>query len=181
MNLDATAVALGASQSTTTNWLAPLSYAAQIWEINTNARLAAFLAQIGYESMGLQFLSEIWGPTADQLAYEPPSAKATELGNTQKGDGYLFRGRTPIMLTGRADYVLAAQALCYDCDTNPDMTLEPSLGANIAGWYWSTHNCNALADAGNFEAVTKAINGGLNGYQQRLTRWAAAKQALGVT
>lgn len=171
----------GATASSAAQWAIPVTNAMSLYQIDTGARQAAFLAQIGHESGGLHWTTEIWGPTAAQKLYEPPSAKATELGNTQHGDGYLFRGRGFIQITGRANYQAIADALCLDCIANPDLLASDEWCPVSAAWWWQTHNLNALADASNFEQITRVINGGLNGYADRLALWAKAKTALGVS
>ena len=137
-------------------------------------REAAFLAQIGHESGALKFPVEIWGPTQAQRRYEG----RYDLGNTQIGDGFKFRGRGLIQLTGRANYAAASQALGVDLLTHPEKLGEPELASRSAGWFWKTHGLNALADAGEFEAITQKINGGLNGYPERLGLYEAAKEVL---
>lgn len=144
------------------------------YDISTPARQAAFLAQVGHESGGLHWLVELWGPTATQLRYET----RYDLGNTEPGDGFKFRGRGLIQLTGRANYQKAGEALGVDLIAQPELLGESELASRSAGWFWKSHGCNELADAGNFEAVTKRINGGLNGYPERLGLWAAAKAVL---
>jgi len=151
------------------------------YQIDSPERQAAFCAQIGHESGGLQWVTEIWGPTDAQKLYEPPSAKATELGNTQPGDGFLFRGRGFIQITGRANYDQVGDALCLDCTNNPDLLASDEWAPVSAAWWWATHGLNALADEGDFMQITKVINGGLTGYADRCTLWAAAKHALGVS
>ena len=81
-----------------------LNHAMDMFEINSPMREAAFLAQIAHESGELKFFEEIWGPTAAQRRYEPPSDLAKRLGNTQKGDGRRYKGRGPIQITGRFNY-----------------------------------------------------------------------------
>ncbi len=85
-------------------FLPPLDAAMTEFAIDAPARAAAFLAQLAHESGQLRFMEEIWGPTAQQLRYEPASSLATSLGNTQAGDGKRFKGRGPIQITGRANY-----------------------------------------------------------------------------
>jgi putative chitinase len=143
--------------------------------------VAAFLAQIGHESGGLQWTREIWGPTAAQRAYEPPSAKAAELGNTQTGDGRLFCGRGLIQITGRANYALSAVALDLDLLSHPELLEQPEHAAMSAAWFWWNKKLTPLALAGDFVTLTRCINGGTNGLVNRQTLYASARQALGIT
>jgi len=151
-----------------------LSAAMAEFEINTDARQQAFIAQVLHESGLFRWLVELWGPTATQLRYEVRQ----DLGNCEPGDGFKFRGRGLIQLTGRANYEAAGAALGVDLITNPELLGEPELASRSAGWYWKTHGCNELADSGDFEAVTRAVNGGLNGYADRLALWESAKEVL---
>lgn len=148
--------------------------------IDTQARQAAFLAQCGHESGGLRWLVEMWGPTPAQVAYEPPSRKAADLGNTQPGDGARYKGRGLFQLTGRSNYRKAGAALGADLEAFPDLAAEPGMASRTAGWFWQSHNLNALVDAGEFVQLTKRINGGTNGLDNRLHLWACAKLALGM-
>lgn len=181
MDAKTLATCTGATAIRADAWALPITSAMSMYQINTPARQAAFLAQIGYESGGMNWTTELWEPTDAQKEYEPPSAKASQLGNTQPGDGYLFRGRGLIQITGRANYDAVGRALCLDCTANPALLTQPEWAAQSAAWWWSMHGLNALADADNYEAITRAINGGLTGYVGRCTLWAQAKQALGVS
>ncbi len=107
--------------------------------INTPLRVAAFLAQIAHESAELKYMEEIWGPTKQQKKYEPPSDVATRLGNTEKGDGYRFRGRGPIQITGGANYKKYGDLLGVDLVANPDLAAQPQYAFQIAALYWETH------------------------------------------
>lgn len=142
--------------------------------------VAAFLAQTGHESGQLIFTKELWGPTAAQRAYEPPSAKATELGNTQVGDGQRFCGRGLIQITGRANYALAAVALDLDLLNHPELLEQPEHAAMSGAWFWWNNKLTPLALAGDFITLTRRINGGTNGLVDRQTLYAAAKKALGI-
>lgn len=93
---------------------------------------------------------------------------AESLGNTQPGDGWLYRGRGLKQLTGRDNYRRCGIALTEDFITNPDRLLLPVNAALSAGWFWSSHGLNAAADRGDVEAMTKIINGGLNGLDKRV-------------
>src|SRR5262245_5577431 len=150
------------------------------FEINTPLRAAAFLAQLAHESGQLRFMEEIWGPTAAQKRYEPPSDLARRLGNTQPGDGKRFKGRGPIQITGRANYQRYGDLLGVDLIRNPDLAATPQVAFQIAATFWTTNGLNELADAGNFTDITRRINGGLNGLEDRLRFYDIAKNVLGV-
>lgn len=96
---------------------------------------------------------------------------AKNLGNTQPGDGWRFRGRGLKQLTGRDNYTRCGQALAEDFITHPERLLMPVNAALSAGWYWQSRGLNAAADRGDIEGMTKAINGGLNGLEQRTALW----------
>jgi putative chitinase len=144
------------------------------FQINTPARKAAFLAQILHESGLCRWLVELWGPTPAQRRYE----MRRDLGNVAPGDGLRFLGRGLIQLTGRANYKRAAEALGADLIAHPELLGEPTLACRSAGWFWQSHGCNELADAGDFAKLTKRINGGLVGYADRLALWEKAKNVL---
>lgn len=148
--------------------------------IDTPTRQAAFLAQIGHESGGLRWLFELWGPTPQQRRYEPPSDLAVELGNTEAGDGYLYRGRGLIQVTGRSNYRRTGSALGMDLEGHPELLGEPMLASRSAACFWQSHALNELADVGDFEQITRKINGGTNGLEERVSLWQEAKQALGL-
>jgi putative chitinase len=151
------------------------------FEINTPKRQAAFLAQIAHESAGLQYVRELWGPTTAQLAYEGRQ----DLGNTEHGDGYRYRGHGLIQVTGRANHVscrddLRARGLnCPDFEETPEALMVPKWAAMSAGWFWDEKSLNALADVDDFQRITKRINGGLNGYGERVVLWNRAQESLG--
>lgn len=157
-----------------------LAQVCSVYAINTPERLAAFLAQLGHESGALRYVREVWGPTPAQQRYEGRA----DLGNTQPGDGKRFMGRGLIQLTGRANYAafrdrMRARGIeCPDFEAEPERVEEPRWAAMSAGDFWNSRNLNALADAGQFERITRKINGGLNGQADRLARWETAKQAL---
>ena len=164
----------GARLDRAATWLAFIEAAMAEYGINTDERRAAFLAQIGHESGGLHWSTEIWGPTAAQARYEG----RLDLGNTQPGDGSRFRGRGLIQVTGRANYEKCGKALALDLIAEPEALAQPAAAARSAAWFWSSHGCNEMADSGDFERITKRINGGLNGYQNRCDLWAAAKEVF---
>lgn len=152
------------------------------YSIDTLARQAAFLAQIGHESGGLKWIAEIWGPTPAQERYEGRK----DLGNTKPGDGSKFRGHGLIETTGRANHARVRDRLRERFDNVPDFEADPEAlmdtkwAALSACDYWDMHGLNVLADAGDFERLTEVINGGLNGYEDRCARWEIAKKCLAL-
>jgi predicted chitinase len=133
------------------------------FEINTPLRLSAFIAQIAHESAEFKWMEELWGPTKAQLAYE----FSRSLGNTQKGDGFRYRGRGPIQITGRANYTSFGEKLKLPLIDNPNLAARLDVGLRVAGQYWCSHDLNKLADKRQFDAITRKINGGLNGKSSR--------------
>lgn len=177
-------------------FLDPLNETFEEFAIDSLERQAAFLAQVAHESNGFLWMREIWGPTPAQKAYEAPSRKALELGNTQIGDGFRFRGRGLIQITGRANYAACGVALGLALEETPELLEEPPAATRSAGWFWTVGagfrlsaaakyhgipvgvNLNELADRGDFKGITLAINGGLNGQDNRLALWQDARGAL---
>lgn len=149
-------------------------------EINTPVRLAAFLAQLLHESAGLRYMHELWGPTQAQLGYEGRE----DLGNTEPGDGERFRGRGPIQITGRANYKAFGERLGLDLLGHPELAATPRVGFLIAAHFWKLKHLNLLADQGTkaaFVTITRRVNGGINGLEDRLAKWRQARRLLGVT
>lgn len=153
--------------------------------LNRPHRLAIYLAQIGHESDWFRWDREIWGPTAAQKGYEGRK----DLGNTQPGDGYRYRGRGPIQNTGRAnttefrDWARKLDPAAPDFVANPDLINTDPWEGLVPIWYWDVGNptgesLNVYADEANHEMVTRRINGGLNGYADRLTRYTRAALVL---
>jgi putative chitinase len=174
MTPDQLAQATGATLQHAVQFQPIIDQAAPDFEINTPARMAAFLAQAGHESGGLKWLTELWGPTDAQARYE----NRADLGNHDEGDGFKYRGRGLIQITGRANYQKASDAFATDFVGNPDQLAEPEYAVRSAMWFWQSHGLNELADAGDFEKCTRIINGGLNGESERMALYAAAQVAL---
>jgi putative chitinase len=152
--------------------------------IDPPARAAAFLAQLAHESGQLRFMEEIWGPTPAQRRYEPPSSLASQLGNTDSGDGLKFKGRGPIQITGRANYRRFGDLLSVDLVAAPARAARPELAFRIAGLFWSKKGLNELADqatADAFREITRRINGGFNGLPDRQQFYATARTVLAVS
>lgn len=154
------------------------------FSIEAPARAAAFLAQLAHESGQLRFMEEIWGPTAAQRRYEPVCTLATNLGNSEAGDGKRFKGRGPIQITGRANYRRFGDLLGADLVSDPERAALPELAFRIAGLFWSKKGLNELADRATddaFREITRRINGGFNGLDDRRKFYAVARTVLGVT
>jgi len=150
--------------------------------IDTPLRAAAYLAQHAEECCEFTVHEEIWGPTAAQTLYEPPSLLSKRLGNIYKGDGYLFRGRGGIQLTGRLNYKLCGADLGVDLEGSPDLAATPEYRYLVSAWFWTKHQLNALADDGDVIGMRRAINGpGLYGLRQVQDYYTRALPALGAT
>ncbi len=171
-------------------WVDPVIVSMVEFQINTPKRIAAYLAQVGHESLSFIYSKEI----ASGKEYDTGKI-AQSLGNTPEadGDGQRYKGRGPIQITGLANYkaLTAAIGAKYGVDfvKNPELLETPLYGAMASAWFWKTKGLNELADVivqdedGNFpmfERITKRINGGLNGYNDRLSRWSFTKKILGV-
>ncbi|MBK5914576.1 glycoside hydrolase family 19 protein [Rhodocyclus purpureus] len=154
-------------------FLGPLNDAMSEFGIDTPARQAAFLAQIAHESGSLRYLREI----ADGRAYEG----RTGLGNTEPGDGPRFKGRGLIQITGRANYRSCSVALYGDEDTllrHPELLEDVVPACRSAAWFWWFNGLNSIADAGDFRKITRIVNGGVNGYNERLAYYQRAQTVL---
>lgn len=160
-------------------WITPLNDAMAEFGIDTPRRIAAFLAQVAHESGQLRYTREL----ASGAAYDT-GRLAARLGNTPEpdGDGQKYKGRGLIQITGRWNYRQCSIAL-YD---NPQLLLDqPQLledrvpAARSAAWFWWSNGLNAIADCpDSFQAITRCINGGLNGYPERLAYYDAAQAVL---
>ena len=143
-------------------------------------RLAHYLAQVAHESGGFKYDKEIWGPTNAQKRYEGRK----DLGNIQPGDGWRFRGRGPIQVTGRfnyrafTDWAKALDPAAPNFENDPDaLNTDPWEGLSPI-WYWDRHNLNRYADADDLYGITRWINGGLNGLNDRMERYVRAALVL---
>lgn len=201
-----TALLLAAVPGLPPTWMTPLDRAMAEAEINTPQRQAAFLAQCGHESLNFTKLVESLNySVAGLLATFParvtpalaakvgrsPTQAADQLaigdlvyggrmGNTKSGDGFRYRARGAIGITGKDNYAACGAALGLDLVNAPELLQVLPGAARSAAWFWRTHGCNELADVNDFEAITRKVNGGLNGLTDRQNRWEVAKLALGV-
>lgn len=168
------AAAMGCSLARAEQMLPGYVVAMEAAEITNANRAAMFAAQIGHESAGLVYMEEI----ADGSQYEGRA----DLGNTQPGDGRRFKGSGPIQLTGRHNFTLFSRwAYDHGHIASPTLLVErpelvrsdPRLGFLAASWYWTVARpgINAMCDRGDLDGVTRAINGGLNGIDDRRARW----------
>ncbi len=168
--------------------------------INTNARIAVFLAQVAVESCNLSEVMEDLDYSAEELvkefhahfdealaekyAHNPIAianrAYANRYGNGDEasGDGWKYRGRGLIQITFRENYAACGKALGIDLVDSPNFLISPRYAAESAAWYFVSHGCNELADAGKFDEVTGKINGGQNGAKLRHTKWEDMKKIL---
>lgn len=153
-------------------FVGPLNRAMKDRKITTPARQAAFLAQLAHESGQLLYTREL----ASGQAYEG----RRDLGNFERGDGPRFRGRGLIQITGRANYRACSIALYNDerLLANPELLETPEAAAQSAAWFWAANSLNDLADHGNFAAITRRINGGTNGAEERLAFYQVAQRVF---
>lgn len=150
----------------------PLNEAMNEFDISESiAREASFLAQIAHESGETRYVHEI----ASGAAYEGRK----DLGNTEPGDGVRFKGRGLIQVTGRANYKACGEALGLPLLDQPELLETPINACRSAGWFWKSRGLNELADKGDFLLITKRINGGTNGYADRMAYYQRAQQVIG--
>lgn len=172
MNADDLRRIMPASAKLADLFAAPLTAAMAEFGIDTPQRQASFLAQVAHESGQLRFTRELWGPTPAQRGYEG----RVDLGNTYPGDGFRYRGRGLIQITGRANYRACGAMLGFDTLNFPELLEGPTLASCSAAWFWRKNNLNALADKNDQVAICKRVNGGTNGLQSRLDFYEAARK-----
>jgi putative chitinase len=182
-------------------WVDPLNETFERFQILTHNQQAMFIGQASHESGNFKLLEEnlnykaatlmrIWPkrfPTlekANEYAGNPKkianSVYSNRMGNRDEnsGDGYRFRGRGIFQLTGHANVFHAGKALAVDFVKDPDLIATPRYAALTAGWFWDTHKLNPPADALDYQRVTKIINGGLIGLDDRIKHVQQALQVL---
>ncbi|WP_129373604.1 glycoside hydrolase family 19 protein [Pseudomonas aeruginosa] len=183
-----------------------LNVAMERFGITSAERVAAFLAQVGHESAHLTRLVENLNYSARGLAATWPSrycgaggkpnALALNLarhaeaianntyanrngnGDESSGDGWRFRGRGLLQITGRRNYRTVGDSLGLPLEIEPELLEQPEFAALSAAWWWLMHGLNELADRGEFAAITRRINAGTNGQAERLQLWDRAKAVL---
>jgi putative chitinase len=174
-------------------WLDPLKFTFNKYEIVTPIRQAHFIGQCAHESNWFRHITEnlnysanglmaIWGsrfPTlaiANQYARNPEKIAnkvySGRMGNTEDGDGWKYRGRGVIQLTGKDNYIRCGDALGIDLVSFPELLLTEKYASLSAGWFWHRKGLNQIADRGLADAtiteITRRINGGTNGLQDRI-------------
>lgn len=179
-------------------FVVPLNEVMEFYEINTPRRISMFLAQVGHESAGMSVIRENLnysavglnkifpkyfiraGRDANQYARKPEKianlvyANRMGNGNEASGDGYRYRGKGLIQLTGKSNY----QAFAEDMEMSLSEAIvwldTPEGAAWSAGWFWDSRELNDWADKGDVLTVTKKINGGTNGLEDRKKHYAGA-------
>jgi len=185
-------------------WLDPLNETFDKYQINTLQRQACFLGQTMHESGSFKFTKENLNYSAKALMATWPSRFADietatqyerqpekiankvysgRMGNTEDGDGAKYIGRGLIQCTGKENYTHCGEALGIDLIGSPHLLEEPRYAVLSAGWFWNKKGLNALADEGtnnSFEIMTKRINGGLLGLDDRKSKMNEALKTLGA-
>ena len=182
-------------------WLQPLIDTFIKYNISTTQRQASFIGQCQHESNNFRTLEENLHYSADGLMRTWPSrfpsadvaqqyannpekiankVYAGRMGNgdEESGDGWAYHGRGLIQLTGRDNYSACGASLGFALLTNPELLLQPKSACLSAGWFWGKRGLNSLADSNNIEEMTKRINGGVLGLEDRISKIKAAKQIL---
>lgn len=194
--------ATGCTPANAARFADPIERAFDTWRIDTPTRRAAFIAQCAHESQLFSRTVENMNYSAERLlvvfrkyfatlddarAYaRNPQAIANRvyggrMGNTHPNDGWSFRGQGLIHLTGRRNierYAHATQR--FEVIEQPWLLQQPKYAADSAGWFWYDNSLNPLADRAAWELLTKRINGGLNGYSERLALTKRALLAMGA-
>ena len=181
-------------------WLEPLQTVFDKYDLSNPQRQASFIGQCQHESNNFKSLEEnlhysanglmrTWPsrfPSADvaqQYANNPEKIAnkvyAGRMGNTEEGDGWKYHGRGVIQLTGRENYERCGTAISADLINQPQLLVEPHYAVLSAGWFWNKLGLNDLADAQEYGQMTRRINGGTLGLDDRIAKITKAKQILG--
>lgn len=150
----------------------PLNETLERYDIKSPQRLSCFIAQIAHESGSLRYVREL----ATGEAYEG----RLSLGNRFPGDGRKYKGRGLIQITGRTNYQNLSNSFGVDFINNPTLLEGPLYASLSAGWFWDLRKLNELADVMDFKKITLRINGGYNGYEDRLKYFEYCKQTFGI-
>ena len=150
-------------------------------KINNKLRKAAFLAQLAHESAEFIYMKELGDRAYFMRMYDITGSRpsvARALGNNKPGDGARYPGRGPIQITGKSNYRACGKALGLDLVHHPELAETPSVAFRASAWYWRSRGINQAADKGDFQQVTRLINGGLNGYADRVKYYDRARSVL---
>lgn len=180
--------------------IGPMNVAIERADLSTPERLAAFIAQTGHESGGFRFMEEnlnykaeslcrVWpshfnAENAAEYAHQPEKiasrayANRMANGNEESGDGWTYRGRGWLQTTGKSGYTQLSDATQIDFVSNPDAVATPEGAAISAAVFWEKHNLNRHVDNNDFVGLTKAINGGTIGLEDRMARFNHAMTVL---
>ena len=175
-----------------------LNTAMNRYQIVGTKRIAAFVAQVGHETGQLTRLTENLNYSPDALRMTWPNrfdadlasavarnpeqianiAYGNRMGNSAYGDGWKYRGRGLIQITGKNNYRACGETLGLDLIAQPELLEKPQHACMSAAWFWATNGLNTLADAGKFDAITQRINGGQTGAADRKALYARALKVL---
>lgn len=181
-------------------WLDPLAKACARYAIDDGKRVAMFVAQCAHESSGFTRLRESLKYSASRLLvvfakyFDPDEAVefaydevriaervyGGRMGNGPEGvgDGFNYRGRGLIQLTGKDNYRRCGEAIGIDLVSGPGALEIEAWAALSAAWFWSVNGCNAFADADDIRGCTRRINGGINGLDERTALWDKALECV---
>jgi putative chitinase len=189
-----TLMAIGTPADTADKWVPWLNMTMLKYDISTLQRQAMFLAQLAHESGNFKHVSENLNYSAESLrrvfkkyfltdelalmyARKPEMIAnrvyANRMGNAEEssGDGWKYRGRGLIQLTGKDNYAAFSLKANNNALLEPDLVAEPELAVLSAGWFWDTNDLNKLSDTGDVRAATRRINGGFNGLADREAKY----------
>ena len=191
-----------AKESSIEKYYEPLIAAMEHYSINTKNRIAAFLANLAHESAAFNTIEENLNYTGSRLLQVWPRhfrgrnvnlyhrnpqkianlVYSNRMGNGDKssGDGWRYRGRGLIQLTGKSNYQLFSDAIDADIVSNPDWIFTPEGATISAGWFWNSRKLNSLADVEDLKEITRKINGGYHGHDDRVKRYRHIKKVLGA-
>jgi putative chitinase len=187
-------LALGVSATDADKYLPFLNMTMLKRDINTPVRQAMFLSQLAHESGNFKFVVENLNYSADALRrvfgkYFPTEELANQYarqperianrvyanrmgnGDESSGDGWKYRGRGLIQLTGKNNYASFSMQSDNNALVEPDLVAQPELAVDSAGWFWTTNRLNQLADTGDVKVVTRRVNGGFNGLADREAKY----------
>ena len=206
LHLAALAIMMPVVGARALKFIEPLNAAMREFEIDTPDRMRDFMAHVAHESGQLKRVVENLNYTPDGIlatfGARFTRAEALQFGRTETqpanqvaiasiaygnrmgngpaktGDGWKYRGRGLIQITGRENYIACMMGTGIDCVERPELLEEPVEACRSAAWFWKSRGLNALADKGDFHRQTKIVNGGYNGLEERLHFRAEARKVI---